>query len=166
MAGSYIDTARRLFSRASKWVWLERSIRTALGAAGSFAIARLLTLPEAFWASVTTLIVMQSTLGAAWTVSKQRLVGTALGAVAGALVATWAAPGVVVYGLGVLALGLLCGLLRLDQTAYRFAGITLTIVLLVVRSQGPWLIAAHRFVEVSLGIAVGLGFAAFWPPRE
>jgi len=42
-------------------------------------------MPEAYWSAVTTLIVMQSTLGVAWTVSKQRFFGTALGAVAGGL---------------------------------------------------------------------------------
>jgi hypothetical protein len=37
-------------------------------------------LPEAYWAPITTLVITQSSLGATLTVSWQRFVGTALGA--------------------------------------------------------------------------------------
>jgi hypothetical protein len=33
------------------------------------------------------------------------------------------------------------------------------------RSTSGWLIAMHRFFEVSLGIAVGLALSAVWPER-
>ena len=46
-------------------------------------------------------------------------------------------------------------ILRL-QAAYRFAAITLTIILLIPHEHRPWIVATHRFVEVSLGIAVAL----------
>ena len=64
---------------------LVHSARTAVAAVLSLIVARALGLPEAYWATVTTLIIMQSTLGAALTVSEQRLAGTALGALMGAL---------------------------------------------------------------------------------
>jgi len=53
------------------------------------------------------------------------------------------------------------GLLRAE--AYRFTGIALAIVMLVARKQPPWIIAAHRFVEVSIGIVVALVLTAVWP---
>jgi uncharacterized membrane protein YccC len=109
---------------------------------------------------------MQSTLGAAWDVSKQRFLGTALGAAAGGLLATYLAPRVLTFAVTLFALGVLCALLRLNQSAYRFAGITVAIVMLVERTSPPYLIAAHRFVEVSLGIAVALALTAVWPGRE
>ncbi len=37
--------------------------------------------------------------------------------------------------------------------------------MLVPRGIAPWLIAVHRFVEVSLGIAVALALTALWPER-
>ena len=61
--------------------------------------------------------------------------------------------------------GLVCLVLGLDRTSYRFVGITLAIIMLVTRAQSAWIIAAHRFVEVALGIAVGLVLAALWPER-
>jgi len=49
--------------------------------------------------------------------------------------------------------------------AYRFAAITLSIVLLVAHQHPAWIVALHRFVEVSLGIAVALAVAQLWPSR-
>jgi len=48
---------------------VEDSTRTALAAVSSFLIARLLHMPEAYWAAISTIIVIQSTLGAVLTVS-------------------------------------------------------------------------------------------------
>ena len=143
--------------------WLIHAACTGLAVALAFGIAGLFGLSEAYWAPISTLIVTQSTLGAAWAVSKQRLVGTVLGAVFGAVLASYVAPSVVTFGVGVFVLGLLCGVLRLDQAAYRFAGVTLAIVLLVTRKEAAWLIGLHRLVEVSLGIGVGLAVSAVWP---
>ncbi|HEX4002110.1 MAG TPA: hypothetical protein VHX36_05640 [Candidatus Acidoferrales bacterium] len=69
-------------------------------------------------------------------------------------------------GAGVFVLGLICAVLNLDRAAYRFAGITLAIILLVARDRTPWVVAIHRFVEVSIGIAVGLVITALWPERR
>jgi Fusaric acid resistance protein-like len=48
-------------------------------------IARLVQMPEAYWAAIATLVVMQSTLGATLTLSVERILATAVGASAGAL---------------------------------------------------------------------------------
>jgi uncharacterized membrane protein YccC len=143
-----------------------QAVRTTIAAVISLEIASLLKLPEAYWAAITTLIVMQSTLGAALTISEHRFAGTALGAGLGALVATYFAPSVVWFAAGVFLLGIICSALGLDKAAYRFAGITLAIVMLVNRVKPAWVIAVHRFVEVSVGIAVGLILTALWPAEE
>lgn len=154
------------FSLLWKNGWLLHSARTAVGATASLTIAQLLTMPESYWAAIATLTVMQSTLGAAWPVSKQRFIGTALGAALGGLMVSYFDPGIIVFGAAIFVLGLICAILRLDQSAYRFAGITLTIVMLVVRGKAPQLIAVHRFVEVSLRIAVALALTALWPGHD
>ena len=46
--------------------------------AASLLAARSFRLPEAYWAPITTLVITQSSLGAARTVSWHRFVGTAL----------------------------------------------------------------------------------------
>lgn len=143
---------------------IEDSARTALAAVASFMIARLLRLPEAYWATISTIIVMQSTLGAALTVSWQRFAGTVLGAISGAVLSTYFRSNIAAFGAGVFLLGLLCALLRLE-TAYRFAGVTLAITMLIVGDGSPWVVAEHRLVEVSVGIATALIVTAVWPLR-
>lgn len=159
-------------AKKRKWLHVSQqefvhAVRTAIATVASLLIARLFRLPEAYWAAIATMIVMQSTLGAAWTISKDRLGGTALGATAGALLATYAGQNLAVFGAGVFALGVLCAILRVERGAYRYAGITLVIVMLIARTQPPWMVAIHRFIEISVGIAVGLILTAVWPePQE
>jgi uncharacterized membrane protein YgaE (UPF0421/DUF939 family) len=145
-------------------VW--HSIRTAVAAVVSLLIARFCGLPESYWAAITTIVIMQSTLGAAWTVSKQRFAGTALGAAMGALLTVYAAQNVAAFGAGIFVLGLICALLRIGRNAFRYAGITLTIIMLIARAQPAWMIAADRFLEISVGIVVGLLLTAVWPEPE
>ena len=140
--------------------------RTAVAAVVALLVARLLRMPEAYWASITALIVMQSTFGAALSISAQRFVGTAVGAVVGAITATYFHYNVAVYGIDVFLIGLLCAALRIERTAYRYASITLAIVMLVPRAVGPWITAAHRFAEVSIGIVVALAISAVWPEHQ
>jgi uncharacterized membrane protein YccC len=154
---------------------LEHAARTTAAAIVSLLVARLCRLPEAYWSVITTMVVMQSTLGAAWLISTRRLAGTALGAAMGALLATYFGPNVLAFGAGLFLLGVICAVLarayrplqeHLDRTAYRFAGITLAITMLVVRPSAAWIVAVDRFIEVSIGIAVGLIITLLWPERE
>ena len=161
MEGAGIQFAAR-FNRE----WLAHSIRTTIAATASLYIARLVGLPEAYWSTITTLVVMQSTLGAALKPSWYRFVGTALGAAAGALAARYFGASAIVFTLGVFALGMVCAALRLDRSAYRFAGTALAIVVLASHEKAAWVAAWHRFVEVSIGIGVGLVIMAVWPEHE
>jgi hypothetical protein len=72
------------------WKWesenlpsVKHSARTAIAATVSLTVARLFQLPEAYWAAIATLVVMQSTLGATLVISVERIAATALGALAG-----------------------------------------------------------------------------------
>lgn len=154
--------------RVTRPVWpiVVHSVRTALVAVASLLAARLFRLPEAYWAPITTLVITQSSLGAALTVSWQRFVGTLLGAIVGGLVASYFGSHVLVFGICLFVLGLLCAVARSDRSAYRFGGVTLAIVLLIPRTRPPWQIAFHRFSEVSIGIGVALIFAWVWPEKE
>jgi len=141
-----------------------QSLRAAAATVISALIARDLRLDEFYWAPISTIVIILSPndpLSLAW----QRFVGTALGAVVGGIVATlfhfhWA-----VYGAGIFICGILSAILRLGS-AYRFAAIALSIVLLIAHQSPPWIIAATRFIEVSLGIAVALVMMRVWPVRQ
>ena len=137
------------------------SARTAIAAAASYLIARLFGLPEAYWAPISTIVVMQSTLGAALKISGDRFIGTLLGAMAGGLLSRYFPQVWWMFALGVFSLGILCALFRLPDS-FRFAGITLAIVMLIPHTAAPWIVALHRFIEVSIGIVVGLAVTVIW----
>src|ERR1700693_1921290 len=149
-----------------RWPVVVHSARTGAATLTSLLVARLFRLPEAYWAPITTILVTQSALGAAWEVSWQRFVGTLVGAVLGGIVASYFEPTALVFGICVFVLGLLCAALRTDRSAYRFGGGTLAIVLLLPHVRSPWIAAFHRSAEVSIGIGVALMFAVVWPEKE
>src|SRR5438445_13386484 len=88
------------------WAWdkknlpsIGHAIRTAVAATASVIIARLVQMPEAYWAAIATLVVMQSTLGATLTLSLERIVATAVGASVGALEANYFPANLVAFAL-------------------------------------------------------------------
>ena len=129
------------------------SSRTAVAAVASVLAARFFRLPEIYLASITTLVITQSSLGAALAVSGERFMGTVLGATLGAIVASHFGPNMFVFGVSVFILGVLCAAVHSDRSAYRFAGVTLAIVLLV---PGLDLLRKWRFID-SLKFASDLG---------
>jgi len=118
-------------TRWTEWPVFVDSARTAVAGVVSVLVAQLFRLPETHWAPITTLVITQSSLGAALSVSWQRFVGTALGALVGTIAASYFGPHLVVFGICVFVLGLLSAVLRSDRTAYRFGAVTLAIVLLI-----------------------------------
>ena len=145
------------------WPAFASSTRTAVAATASFLIARLAGLSEAYWAPIITLVIMQSTLRATAKISGERFVGTILGAVAAGLLARPSQQAWWLFALGVFVLGLICALFHM-QNSYRFAGITLAIVILIPHAISPWIVALHR--AITIGIVVGLAMAVVWPAPE
>jgi uncharacterized membrane protein YgaE (UPF0421/DUF939 family) len=111
---------------------------------------------------MSTLIVMQLTLSAALPVAVQYVAGTATGAAVGAAIDAYGHGSVWAFAAAVVFVGLLCVVLHVERSAFRYASITLVIVMLVPRSTSARLVALHRFFEVSIGIAVGLALFAIW----
>jgi uncharacterized membrane protein YccC len=126
------------------WAWDKKNlpsitpgIRTAVAATASVVIARFVQMPEAYWAAIATLVVMQSALGATLTLSIERVVATAVGASVGALEANYFGANLVAFAVTIFLVGLLSIASRLEKTAYHYASITLTIIVLVPRSAAP-----------------------------
>ena len=140
--------------------------RTTIAAVLALLAARMVGLPESYWAPISALVVVQPDFHTALTSAWQQFAGTALGAAAGALFVARFQPSATVFGLGVLGLGLLSATLKLDHAANRIAAIALAIVFLVARTQPAWVVALHRFFEVSTGVVVGLLLSALWPAPE
>ena len=159
--------------RMKLWNWQKEnlpstghSIRTAAAATLAVVVARLVEMPEAYWAAIATLVVMQSTLGATLTLSVERIVATAVGASVGALESNYFGANLAAFMLAIFFIGLLSFGFRLERTAYRYASVTLTIIVLIPRANPAWIVALHRFIEVSVGIIVALVVVGLWPERS
>ena len=97
--------------------------------------------------------------------SRLKISGSPLASV-GAVEANYSGANLAAFMLAIFFIGPLSFGFRLEKTAYRYASVTLTIIVLIPRSNPAWIIALHRFIEVSVGIIVALAVVAFWPERS
>jgi uncharacterized membrane protein YccC len=145
-------------------VW--HAVRTAIAATLSVLLARLLGMPEAYWAVIATLVVMQSPLSSTVPLAIQRIVASALGASLGAIESACFGANLVAFALTIFVLGLVSFVFRLERVGYSYAGMTLVIIVLIPRPEAPWIAAVHRFAEVSLGILIALAVVAVWREEQ
>ena len=133
---------------------LIHAAKTALAAGLCWSLAMRFGLHDGYWGSISAIIVLQSNMGATVSASRNRILGTLIGAVLGFSFSLFGAlPWNFV--LAVLAAVIVCGLLGL-RTSSRLAGVTIAIVMLVQKPGPRWELAMDRVVEVVLGIVVAL----------
>lgn len=127
--------------------------KTALAAALCWWLASLLGLHDGYWGAISAIIVLQSNFGATITASRDRILGTIIGAVFGFSFSLFGAlPWN--YILAVFGAMVLCGLLGFRSSS-RLAGVTITIVMLV-QSSSHRAIAFDRVLQVLFGILVAV----------
>lgn len=143
---------------------LIHAAKTALAAALCWWLATRFGLHDGYWGSISAIIVLQSNFGSTITASRDRLLGTLIGAAFGfsfGLFGTlpWN------YMAAVLAAVALCGMLGFRSSS-RLAGVTITIVMLVQQGGSHWTVALDRVGQVILGILVALAVTTFvFPDR-
>jgi hypothetical protein len=128
--------------------------KTALAAGLCWWLALRFGLHDGYWGAISAIIVLQSNFGATISASRDRILGTLIGALFGfafTLFGTlpWN------YILAVVAAVIVCGLLGLRSSS-RLAGVTITIVMLVQNTGSHWTVALDRVSEVFLGIVVAI----------
>jgi uncharacterized membrane protein YccC len=134
----------------------KHGVKTTIAAGLCLALVRVLKLEQGYWACVAAIVVMQSGSAATLSASRDRLVGTALGALVGWGAASLWHGNLMAYAAAVLVCMVVPELVGL-QNAGRLAGVTVSIVLLAPSGDSHWLVARNRFLEVSFGILVALG---------
>jgi len=133
---------------------LIHAAKTALAATLCWALARLFHLHDGYWGSISAIIVLQSNVGSTVNASRDRILGTIIGALFGFSFSLFGAlPWN--YILAVFAAVIICGLLGLRSSS-RLAGVTITIIMLVQSSGSRWGLAFDRVAEVIFGIVVAL----------
>jgi hypothetical protein len=142
---------------------LVQAAKTAMAAALCWWIASRFGLHDGYWGAISAIIVLQSNFGATITASRDRILGTAIGAAFGfAFSLMNAVPWNYIFA--VFAAVVVCGLLGFRSSS-RLAGVTITIVMLV-QSSSRKEIALIRVGQVLLGIVVALAVSTLvFPDR-
>jgi len=142
---------------------LIHAAKTALAAALCWWLAMRFGLHNGYWGAISAIIVLQSNFGSTVTASRDRILGTAIGALLGfgfSLVGAlpWNYIG------AVFAAIFICGLLGFRSSS-RLAGVTITIIMLV-QANSHRAVALTRVGEVVLGIIVALAVSTLvFPDR-
>lgn len=135
--------------------------KTAIAAALCWWLALRFGLHDGYWGSISAIIVLQSNFGATVTASRDRILGTLIGAAFGFSFSLFGAlPWN--YILAVFAAVVVCGLLGFRSSS-RLAGVTITIVMLVQTSSYK-AIALDRVLQVVLGILVAVAVSTLLFP--
>jgi len=140
------------------------SLKAGLAAVLSVGLADLLGLTHAYWAAVSAMVVMGWEDTLTFASCRDRILGTAIGALMG-----WATFYIwhghyLLYGVSAALCIFACSALKFDK-AGRLAAATLTIIVLVPIDEPPSRIALSRFLEVGIGVSMAL-LMTFLPPRS
>jgi hypothetical protein len=141
---------------------LIHAAKTAAAAGLCWWLAHLFGWHDGYWGAISAIIVLQSNFGATMSASRDRLLGTLIGAVFGFFFSLFGAlPWNFI--LAVLLAVIVCGLLGLRSSS-RLAGVTIAIIMLVQTTGPHWMLAMHRVIEVVVGIVVAIAIATLVLP--
>jgi uncharacterized membrane protein YgaE (UPF0421/DUF939 family) len=132
----------------------QMSLRAAVAAALSVAVAQWWHLQFPIYAMISAVVVTDLKASETWKLGLPRLVGSILGAVLGALTCAFLRPNAWETGLAIFVAMFLSHLLRLRNSA-KVAGFVCGIVILAF-GEDPWNYAFHRTIETALGIAMAM----------
>jgi uncharacterized membrane protein YccC len=154
---------------SSRTAELRLAVRVTAAAVLAFALARLLGFAHAYWAVITAIIVMQTSVGGSLKAAVDRLIGTLAGALYGAVIAVLV-PHATATGLALAMVAAIAPLafLAAVRASFKAAPITAFIVLVPVSGQeiAPLAFALDRILEISIGSLVGVASALFILPAR
>jgi uncharacterized membrane protein YgaE (UPF0421/DUF939 family) len=131
------------------------ALKTGLAAILAVLLANLLGLSHAYWAAVSAIVVMGWDTTLTFASCRDRIIGTAIGALMG-WVTFYAWHGhYFIYGVSVALCIFVCSALQFDK-AGRLAAATLSLIVLVQPDNSPGHVALARFLEIVIGVAMAL----------
>lgn len=148
------------------WTWERKRLliyagKTALAAALCWWVALRFGLHDGYWGAISAIIVLQSNFGATITASRDRILGTLIGAAFGFTFSLFGTLPWNYVGAVFLAV-VVCGLLGFRSSS-RLAGVTITIVMLVTATNHRE-IAVDRVMQVLLGIVMAVAISTLVLP--
>jgi uncharacterized membrane protein YccC len=158
------DSPKSKLLSYEKRAMLLLALKTAMAAGICYWLAALAGLQDGYWGSISAIIVLQSNVGSTVTASRDRLIGTLIGAGFGAVFSLLGTE-LWIYLLAVVSAMVACSLLGLKNSS-RLAAVTVTILMLVHRTGSNWTLPLHRVIEVLLGIVIALAVSTLVLPSR
>jgi hypothetical protein len=162
---SMIDRQQNWFMSLLLAPEARRFARTLTGCVLSYGAARLATLPEGYWALITTLVVVtQPSLTQAIATARDQIIGACIGGVVGGIgvvLVEHGADPLVVFSIALLPLAVLAAV----RPSMRLACVTLVIVVLVPGGGSPFVRPLHRVAEILIGATAACAATLIWPNR-
>ncbi|MEI2583547.1 FUSC family protein [Scytonema sp. PRP1] len=149
-----IITALNNWACSANGMLAKMALKMGLASAISLIIAQWLQWEYPFYAVIAAIIVMSSTHGSTLALGIQRLIGTVIGAIGGAIFSATLGNNPWSLGISVFLTIFLANYWKFNEAA-KLAGYVSAIVILT-HNQSPWLYAWGRFLETLLGIGVAL----------
>ncbi len=148
---------------------MKLALRVTIAGMLALIIAKLLHLPQGYWAAITAVVIMQASVGGSLKAAIERFMGTLAGAFYGGAVTAFVAHETP-FGIAVaMILGLFpLALLAAINPSFRVAPVTSLIMLLPPTGQtiGPLATAIDRVLEIMLGNFVGVMVSLFVLPAR
>ena len=145
------------------------AVRVTTAAVLAFALAKLLGFAHGYWAVITAIIVMQTSVGGSLKAALDRLLGTMAGALYGAAIALLIPHGTTMELAAAMVAAILpLALLAAVKPSFKAAPITAFIVLVPLSGAAspPLTYALERILEISVGSVVGLATALLVLPAR
>ncbi len=139
-------------------------LKVAIALGITLAIINLTRLEYGYYAVIALVIALQPTLGKGLTASKQRVLGTGIGAVVATLLVHTLGSHPFTVGLGIALTMLICDALGMTMAGYKGGCFLVTIALMIHRTD-PNSYIWGRFSETLLGIIIALLFTLLATPR-
>ena len=130
------------------------ALKIAVAATLAYVMAESLRWEYPFYAVIAAIIVMGSTSGGTWSLSIQRIIGTVIGAIAGALFSIALGSTPWAMGLSIFSTIFLTSAWKLNEAAKLSSYVSVIVIL--NQSHHPWLYAWGRLLETLLGISAAL----------
>ena len=138
---------------------LRYGLMVGAAAVGSYVTARLLPLPEPYWAPLAAVVVLSRQPAATRQAVIQRLAGTVVGSAIGWAGAAWGQGSLFAYGVAIFLGVIVCEGLRLERSG-GICAVTTSVIMLIPRPLPAHVVALHRFLEVCCGLLGALVVSA------
>jgi uncharacterized membrane protein YccC len=159
-------TSERIVGRQAE---MKLALRVTIAGTLAFAITKAFDLPQGYWAAITAVVVMQTSVGGSLKAAIDRFSGTLAGAAyGGAIAALLPHTSSLSLGLAIVVALFPLALLAAVSPSFRVAPVTSLIMLLPPGGQalGPLASALDRVAEITLGNVVGVLVALFVFPAR